>query len=64
MVAGAVAPEKLLFVDECGLHTSLAPVYGYAPRGERLHLSVPRNRGPNTTLICGMTIEGMGHRWP
>lgn len=44
MVAAAVEPEKLLFVDEMGMHTSLAPVYGYAPRGERLHLSVPRNR--------------------
>ena len=55
-----VAPEKLVFVDECGLHTSLAPVYGYAPKGERLRLSVPRGRGPNTTLISSMTIEGMG----
>jgi len=60
MVAWAVAPEKLVFVDECGLHTSLAPIYGYAPRGERLRLSVPRNRGKNTTLLCSMTIGGMG----
>jgi transposase len=60
MVAAAVAPERLLFVDECGLHTSLAPIYGYAPRGERLGLSVPRNRGRNTTLLSSMTIEGMG----
>lgn len=60
MVAAAVEPEKLLFVDECGVHTSLAPIYGYAPRGERLHLSVPRNRGKNTTLLSSMTIEGMG----
>jgi transposase len=60
MVAWAVAPERLLFVDECGVHTSLAPIYGYAPKGERLGLSVPRNRGKNTTLLCSMTIEGMG----
>jgi hypothetical protein len=38
MVAAAVEPERLLFVDECGVRTSLAPVYGYAPRGERLYL--------------------------
>jgi len=56
----AVEPERLLFVDECGAHTSLAPIYGYAPRGERLHLSVPRSRGKNTTLLSSMTIEGMG----
>jgi transposase len=60
MVAWAVAPERLLFVDECGVHTSLSPIYGYAPRGERLHLSVPRNRGKNTTVLSSMTIEGMG----
>ena len=44
MVAAALAPERLLFVDEMGVHTSLAPLYGYALEGERLHLSVPRNR--------------------
>jgi transposase len=60
MVAAAVEPQKLLFVDECGLHTSPAPIYGYAPKGERLHLSVPRNRGKNTTLLSSMTIGGMG----
>jgi transposase len=60
MVAAAVEPERLIFVDECGTHTSLGPIYGYAPRGERLHLSVPRSRGKNTTLLSSMTIEGMG----
>ena len=56
----AVEPKRLLFVDECGVHTSLAPIYGYAPRNERLHLPVPRNRGKNTTLLSSMTIGGMG----
>ena len=60
MVAAAVEPEKLVFVDECGVHTSLAPIYGYAPRGERLHLAVPRNQGKNTTLLSSMTTDGMG----
>ena len=60
MVAAAVDPERLLFVDECGTHTSLAPIYGYAARGERLYLPVPRSRGKNTTLLSSMTIEGMG----
>jgi transposase len=60
MVAGALDPRRLVFVDECGTHTSLAPVYGYSPKGERLSLSVPRNRGKNTTLLASMTVEGMG----
>jgi hypothetical protein len=40
MVAAMVEPERLIFVDECGTHTSLSPIYGYAPRGERLYVSV------------------------
>lgn len=59
-MAWAVEPERLLFVDECGVHTSLAPIYGYAPRDKRLHLPVPRNRGKNTTLLSSMTTGGMG----
>jgi transposase len=59
-VAAAVDPERLVFVDECGTHTSLGPIYGYAPKGERLRLRVPRKRGKNTTLLASMTIEGMG----
>ena len=59
-VAAAVDPESLVFVDEMGVHTSLAPIYGYAPRGERLRQSVPRNRGKNTTLLSSMTTSGMG----
>ncbi len=43
-----------------GVHTSLSPIYGYAPRGERLTLSVPRNRGKNTTLLSSMSTGGMG----
>ncbi len=51
MVARSVAPERFVFVDECGTHTSMAPIYGYAPKGERLRLSVPPKRGKNTTLL-------------
>jgi hypothetical protein len=34
MVAAAVEPDRLIFVEECGTYTSLGPIYGYAPRGE------------------------------
>jgi len=60
MVGGALDPRRLVFVDECGTHTSLAPVYGYSPKGERLRLRVPRNRGKNTTLLASISVEGMG----
>ena len=60
MIAESLDPRGLIFVDECGTHTSLAPVYGYSPKGERLKLSVPPNRGKNTTLLASITLEGMG----
>jgi transposase len=60
MVAAVVEPERLIFIDECGTHTSLGPIYGYAPRGQRLYLSAPRNRGKNTTLLSSMSLEGIG----
>ena len=60
MVAAEIDPRRLVFVDEMGVHTSLAPLYGYSAKGDRLRLSVPRNRGKNTTLLAAMTLEGMG----
>jgi hypothetical protein len=61
MVAERVDARDFVFVDECGTHTSLAPIYGYSLRGERMHLEVPRNRGKNTILLlASMSVEGMG----
>jgi transposase len=47
-------------VDECGTHTSMTRLYARAPKGERAYGKVPRNRGPNTTLLASMSLEGMG----
>ena len=55
-----VDSKLLVFVDECGTNTSLAPLYAYAPKGYRAHSKVPRNRGKITTLIASMTLSGMG----
>jgi len=50
----------LVFVDECGTHTSMARRYTRAPRGERAYGGVPRNRDKNTTLIASLSLGGMG----
>ena len=59
-VAGLLEPQRLVFVDEMGTNTSLYPLYAWSKRGERAHMKVPRNRGPNTTLLASMKAEGMG----
>jgi transposase len=43
-----------------GTHTSLAPVYAYAPVGERAFFKIPRNRSKSTTLLASLSQEGMG----
>jgi transposase len=60
MELSRIDPGRLVFVDEMGTHTSLAPLYAYAPVGERAFFEVPRTRGKNTTLLTSMITEGMG----
>jgi transposase len=60
IVAEEIDARRLVFVDEMGANTSLAPLYAWARRGKRARTNVPRNRGPNTTLLASMTHEGMG----
>jgi len=55
-----IDPRQLVFVDEMGTHTSLAPLYAYAPIGERAYFEIPRNRGKNTTLLTSLHQEGIG----
>jgi transposase len=54
-----VDPARLVFVDECGTHTSMTRRRARAVRGERAHGAVPRNRGPVTTLLAGVSLAGM-----
>ena len=39
---------------------SLYVLRAWSRRGQRAYCSVPRNRGPNTTLLSSMSMEGMG----
>jgi transposase len=60
MELGRIDAERLVFVDEMGTHTSLAPLYAYAPVGQRAFFGIPRNRGKNTTLLTSLYAGGMG----
>jgi transposase len=62
LVAGeaGIDADRLVFVDEMGTNTSLAPLYGWSPKGQRAHLKAPRNWGANLTLLASITREGMG----
>jgi transposase len=61
MVISSIEPERFVFVDECSSNTSLAPLYGWARKGDRAHQKAPRNWGKNITLISSIGKErGMG----
>jgi hypothetical protein len=61
MVMSSIDSERLVFVDECSTNTSLAPLYGWGRRGERVRQKVPRNWGKNVTLLSSIGKRmGMG----
>lgn len=60
LVAGEIDAESLVFVDEMGSNTSLAPLYAWSRKGRRAFGSVPRNWGKNVTLLASITAEGAG----
>src|SRR3954469_17419803 len=60
LVAQTLDAGCLVFVDEMGANTSLAPLHAWSRCGERARLKAPRNRGKNTTLLASISSEGMG----
>jgi len=56
----ALSPDDLVFVDETSTHTALTRRRSRAPRGQRAVGRVPRNHGPNVTLLAALTPAGIG----
>jgi len=52
-------PERLIFIDESSSHIAMTRTQAWAPRGERAHGIVPRNRGKVTTMLGAMSIDGI-----
>ena len=56
---GGVAPERLVFLDECGVLTGMARLYGRGPRGERACGTVPCGRWTRLSLLGALGQEGI-----
>lgn len=56
----AVAPDRLLFLDETSTPTTLTPLRGRSRRGERVVGRVPRGRWAAVTLVATLTPTGFG----
>lgn len=53
-----IEPERLVFIDETGSATNMAPRYGWGPRGERVMGRAPHGRWHTTTFVGGLTTNG------
>ena len=57
-MADMAAPD-LVFVDESGVKTNLARLYGRAPRGQRAHGHVPHGHWKLLTVVGALTADGL-----
>jgi transposase len=51
--------QQLVFLDECGVNTTLHRLYARAPRGQRAVGVVPRNWKHNTTVVGALSLSGV-----
>lgn len=56
----ALDPAAFVFVDECGTHIALTPLYAWAPREERARGAVPHRRGQHLPRIAARSAAGGG----
>jgi transposase len=56
---GGIAPERLVFLDECGVLTGMARLYGRSPRGTRASGKVPHGPWTRLSVLGALGREGM-----
>jgi transposase len=53
----SVDPRRLVFIDETWTKSNMAPLRGWAPRGERLHAKVPHGHWKTMTFIAALRSD-------
>ncbi len=56
---GGVSPERLVFLDECGVLTTLSRLRGRSPRGTRACASAPFGHWTRLTVLGALGAEGI-----
>ena len=56
---GGIAPERLVFIDESAVLTSLARRYGRSPRGQRATAKVPFGHWKRLSVLSALDSEGV-----
>jgi transposase len=55
---GGIAPERLVFLDESAVLTSMARRYGRSPRGQRAYAKVPFGNWKRLSVLSALDSEG------
>jgi transposase len=56
---GGIAPERLVFLDECGVLTNMARLWGRSPRGTRAVGMVPCGHWRRLAVLGALGTSGM-----
>lgn len=58
-----IDPSRLVFIDETWTKTNMAPLRGWAPRGERLKAKVPHRRWKTMTFLAALRQDRVEAPW-
>ncbi len=60
---GRIAGERLVFIDETWTKTNMAPLRGWAPRGQRLEAKVPYGHWKTMTFLAALRHDRIDAPW-
>jgi putative transposase len=60
---GRIDPSRLVFIDETWSKTNMAPLRGWAPRGQRLKAKVPHGRWKTMTFLAALRHDRVDAPW-
>ena len=58
-----IDPARLVFIDETWTKTNMAPLRGWAPRGQRLKAKVPRGHWKTMTFLAALRHDRVDAPW-
>ena len=56
-------PDRLIFVDETAIKTTMTPLRGRAPKGRRINADVPFGKWETKTFIAGLRCDRLTAPW-
>ena len=60
---GRIEPQRLVFIDETWTKTNMAPLRGWAPRGQRFVAKVPHRHWKTTTFVAALRHDRIEAPW-